>query len=71
MENNQYLLIYDNRDGSLIDSYCKEGDRLRKFGHGAIKPRPKESISPRNDEQKCAFDLMKNDKVTIKLLTGT
>ena len=67
---NEYLLIYD-KDENLIDSYCKEGDHLRKFGHGAIKPKPKVSINAKNTEQKCAFDLVHNYDVTVKLLTGT
>lgn len=70
MLENEYLLILD-KDDTLIDTYCKEGDHLRKFGHGAIKPRPKVSIVAKNNEQKCAFDLMHNEKVTVKLLTGT
>ena len=28
-------------------------------------------ITPRNDEQVCAFDLMKDSSKTVKLLTGT
>ena len=28
-------------------------------------------ITPRNDEQVCAFDLMKDPSKTVKLLTGT
>ena len=66
---NEYLLIYV--DGKLIESYCKEGDHLRRFKHNTIKIKDKETIVPKNDEQKCAFDLMKNDNVTVKLLTGT
>ena len=66
---NEYLLIYV--DDKLVDSYCKEGDHLRRFKHNTIKIKDKETIVPRNDEQKCAFDLMKNDDITVKLLTGT
>jgi hypothetical protein len=28
-------------------------------------------ITPRNEEQVCAFDLMKDPSKTVKLLTGT
>ena len=66
---NEYLLIYV--DGKLVDAYCKEGDHLRRFKHNTIKTKDKENIVPKNDEQKCAFDLFKNDNVTVKLLTGT
>lgn len=66
---NEYLLIYV--DDKLVDSYCKEGDHLRRFKHNTIKIKDKETIVPRNDEQKCAFDLMKNDDIKVKLLTGT
>jgi len=67
---NEYLLIYD-KDDTLIDTYCKEGDHLRKFGHGAIQPKPKVIINAKNSEQKCAFDLVHNYDVTVKLITGT
>ncbi len=67
---NEYLLIYD-KDDTLIDTYCKEGDHLRKFGHGAIQPKPKTIINAKNSEQKCAFDLVHNYDVTVKLITGT
>lgn len=66
---NEYLLIYV--DEKLVDSYCKEGDHLRRFKHNTIKIKDKETIVPRNDEQRCAFDLLKNDNITVKLLTGT
>jgi len=66
---NEYLLVYS--DNKLIDSYCKEGDHLRRFKHNSIKIKDKETIVPKNDEQRCAFDLMKNDNVTVKLITGT
>jgi len=66
---NEYLLIYV--DDRLVDSYCKEGDHLRRFKHNTIKIKDKETIVPKNDEQRCAFDLLKNDAITVKLLTGT
>ena len=66
---NEYLLVYV--DDKLVECYCKEGDHLRRFKHNSIKIKDKTPIVPRNDEQKCAFDLMKNDNITIKLLTGT
>ena len=66
---NEYLLIYN--EDKLIDAYCKEGDHLRRFRHNSIKVKDKTTIVPKNDEQKCAFDLMKNDDITVKLITGT
>ena len=42
------------------------------------KPQPRKyskgkniTITPRNEEQVCAFDLMKDPSKTVKLLTGT
>ena len=77
MRENEYLLVYGEEDGErkLLGQYCFEDGKLRKFGRGSIvaaKNKFKDvTIYPRNDEQVCAFDLMKDDSKTVKLLTGT
>ena len=77
LENNQYLLVYEDtdKDGTehLVDQYCFENDHLRKFSRGSIVAAKNKDtiIYPRNDEQVCAFDLMRDHSKTIKLLTGT
>ena len=79
MKENEYLLVYSKEAGELqlTSQYCYENGALRKFSRGSIvaakgKGREKSTIIyPRNDEQVCAFDLMKDHDKTIKLLTGT
>ena len=67
---NEYLLVYDE-DNKLKAHYCKRGDHLKKFGRNSIKNRFLESaLKPVNDEQVAAFDLMCNDNITVKVLTG-
>lgn len=74
MQNNEYLLIYNCEDGKekLVAQYCYENGKLRKFGRASIKNSylQNKSISPVNDEQVCAFDLMKDQDKTVKLLLG-
>lgn len=78
MKENEYLLVYSEENGEprLCQQYCYEKGKLRKFSRGSIavsKKRDADSkvIYPRNDEQVCAFDLFRDDKKTVKLLTGT
>jgi len=53
---------------SLDDTKYEEDKKsaTKKFSKGKNV-----TITPRNEEQVCAFDLMKDDSKTIKLLTGT
>lgn len=74
---NEYLIVYDDRQPGLVDAiYRMKGGSLSKISRAAIKTRdPKDGRSvrtyaPRNPEQACAFDLMHDDSVTVKLLTG-
>lgn len=87
MINNQYLLVYADHTfnyDQLLQQYCFENGKLRKFRRGSIraakqkKPSFESSkkaqdtvIFPRNAEQICAFDLIRDHTKTIKLLTGT
>ena len=73
LKRNEYLLVYDEEEGreKLVGQYCWDGEHLKKFGRSSIKLNKDNHINPRNDEQVCAFNLMKNDEITIKLLTGT
>lgn len=76
LKENEYLLVYyDDENGTerLSAQYCMEGGKLRKFGRNSIKFRGKDKdnvITPRNDEQICAFQLIKNRNVPVKVFTG-
>ncbi len=85
MKENEYLLIYSD-DGLLCSQWRFFDGKLHKFGRSSIKlerektkeenagGRAKEKnlvYLPRNDEQVCAFDMIKDGRTTIKLITGS
>ena len=73
---NEYLIIKDRTDDSVISFYKKKNNKLEKVNRAAIKindpkdGRTKKVYNPRNSEQVCAFDLLHDDDIPIKLLTG-
>lgn len=94
MQENEYLIVYDN--DNIAYYYCYEKGKFRPFKGGSIKTvkenlpdefieveeiRKKKAtkkyakgkqtvIYPRNDEQACAFDLLRDERKTVKLLCG-
>lgn len=81
LKENEYVLQYDS-DKTLVAQYCFEKGKLKKIGRSSIKiTKPKElkepgrdnfkTYTPRNDEQICAFDLIKDRDKTVKLITGS
>ena len=66
---NEYLLVKDC-NGEVVDKYVLQNGQLKrvnfvKFGNaftGAIKPR--------NTEQEILFDMLSNQDITVKLVTG-
>lgn len=77
--NNQYILAYEATQygDKLRAQYCYEDGVLRKFGRGSINYTSKVGgksnkvlVTPRNDEQVCAIDLLHDRNKTIKLITG-
>ena len=73
---NEYLIVSDRTDGSVAAVYKKKDDKLVKVNRASIKindpkdGRVKKVYNPRNPEQVCAFDLLHDDSVTVKLITG-
>ena len=73
---NEYLIIKDRTDDSAISFYKKKNNKLEKVNRAAIKindpkdGRTKKVYNPRNSEQVCAFDLLHDDDIPVKLLTG-
>ena len=74
---NEYLIVMDDKEDRVNVIYRMKGGKLEKVNRAPIKindpkdGRVKKVYNPRNPEQVCAFDLMKDPSVTIKLLTGT
>lgn len=84
LKENEYLLMY-SEDGLLTNQLIKKHGQLKKIGRSSLKfligdknvesknkyKQPKSmSLAPINDEQICAFDLLNDDEITCKLLTG-
>ena len=77
LKENEYLIIDDGEGSEMNLIYRMKDGKLGKANRAAIKindpkdGRVKKVYTPRNPEQVCAFDLMKDPDTTIKLLTGT
>ena len=66
---NQYLLIKDS-SGEIIDKYCRQGDDLRQVLFCKLGGSFTGAIKPRNPQQACLFDMLKDKTSKIKLVTG-
>lgn len=69
LKENQYIIIED-KDGRAVDYYriCK--GELVKVGYPIIESNFTGQIKPRNPQQYCAMDMLKNPDIPIKLITG-
>lgn len=76
LKENEYLIVLDPNDGTVNATYKKKNGQLEKVNRAPIKIKdPKDGrvnkvYNPRNPEQVCAFDLLHDDDVTVKLITG-
>ena len=68
LNENEYLLIKNN--GVIIDKYKVDNGKLVQIKYKTIGDRYNEIIKPRNPQQEIAFDMLKDDKTTLKLITG-
>lgn len=74
---NEYLIVMDQIDGTVNGTYKMKNGTLEKVNRAPIKIKdPKDGrvnkiYTPRNPEQVCAFDLLHDDDVPVKLITGT
>lgn len=66
---NQYLLIKDT-SGEIIDKYCRKDGELRKVMYCKLGGTFTGAIKPRNPQQICLFDMLKDKTSKIKLVTG-
>lgn len=77
IKENEYLIVNDRNDGSNLAIYKKKNGKLEQINRAAIKVRdPKDGrvnlvYNPRNIEQRCAFDLLHDPDVTVKIITGS
>lgn len=74
---NEYLIVMDQVDGTVNGTYKMKNGILEKVNRAPIKIKdPKDGrvnkvYTPRNPEQVCAFDLLHDDDVPVKLITGS
>lgn len=74
LKENEYLIVMDKNDDRDIEIVKMQDGRLVKINHASFKSKSEsgkiKAITPRNPEQKCAFDLLTDDRSTVKLITG-
>ena len=66
---NQYLLIKDST-GEVVDKYCRQNGELRQVLFCRLGGSFTGAIKPRNPQQACLFDMLKDKTSKIKLVTG-
>lgn len=66
---NQYLLIKDST-GEVVDKYCLQNGELRQVLFCKLGGTYTGVIKPRNPQQVCLFDMLKDKTSKIKLVTG-
>ena len=69
LQENQYLLIKDNT-GEVVDRYCYQNGELRQVMFVKLGGTFTGTIKPRNPEQVCLFDMLKDKTSKVKLVTG-
>ena len=67
---NEYLVLQD-LEGNVVDKYRLYKNGLKKINFKPIGDTFTGVIKPRNLQQELAFDILKDDTTTIKLITGT
>lgn len=65
---NQYLFVEYNNE--IIDIYVRKNNKLEKVEYQTIGDNFTGVIKPRNLEQKALFDMLNNNEITVKLVSG-
>lgn len=66
---NEYMIVEDQ--GKTIDYFVKKEGELKRVIFPSLGNGFTGAMKPRNPEQYCAMDLLKDDSVPIKLITGS
>lgn len=69
LKENQYLLIEDSTE-EVVDKYCYQNGELRQVHFCTLGGTFTGSIKPRNPQQVCLFDMLKDKTSKVKLVTG-
>lgn len=65
---NEYVII--EKDGNPIDFFCKRKNELERVNFPILGNNFTGQMKPRNPQQYCAMDLLKQKDVPLKLITG-
>lgn len=66
---NEYLAVV-NKDDEVIDKFKMKNGELVQVSYTTVGMKSLEVMKPRNLEQYFAFDMLKDDSIPIKLITG-
>lgn len=69
LKENQYFLVCDS-SGEVVDKYCLQNGELRQVLFCKLGGTYTGAIKPRNPQQVCLFDMLKDKTSKIKLVTG-
>lgn len=69
LHTNEYLIIRNYED-DYVDRYRYDGNKLVRFPNKSIDNEYIKKLKPRNFRQQCCFDLLQNDSIPVKLITG-
>ena len=69
MDINQYVFVKD-KTGEIIDKLRWNGKELVRLNYNCINSTRFGKIKPLNDEQYALFDLLQNESITVKSITG-
>ena len=69
LDENQYLILEDVT-GKPIDYYRQKGEELIRLSYPLLKSEYTGEMKPRNPQQYCAMDLLKQKDIPLKLITG-
>ncbi len=69
LKENQYLLVKDSTD-EVVDKYCYQNGQMRQVMYTKLGGTFTGAIKPRNPQQVCLFDMLKDKTSKIKLVTG-
>lgn len=67
---NEYL-IAKNEDGEIVDKFVYRNDILVRVPYCSFKNSYTGVLKPRNEHQEIAFEMLSNNDITVKLITGT
>lgn len=69
LKENEYFLVSD-ASGEIVDKYCFQNGEMRQVQYHKLGGNFTGSIKPRNPQQVCLFDMLKDKTSKIKLVTG-